>query len=152
MKRHLTLSFSIACFLLFFFSHYSLAASFNCPTAGSCVNEIAHLLFFGAMIFFIYEIRLVGLGKFRGFRYLLWAWALLALWNLDTFVGHLAACTITRPITLGEGWYLRLLIYDFSTWTVFITRINNFILLVPAFYLFYRGIKALAQIPRAEHR
>jgi hypothetical protein len=152
MKRRLVLSFSITCFLLFFSPRYSLAASFNWPTAGPYINEIAHLLFFGAMIFFIYEIRLVGLERFRGFRYLLWAWALLALWNLDAFVGHLATWTLTRPITLGEGWYLQLLMYDFHTWTVFITQINNFILLVPAFYLFYRGIKALAQISQAEHR
>jgi hypothetical protein len=41
---------------------------------------------------------------------------------------------------------------DFHIWTAFITRLLNFILLVPAFYLFYRGIKALAQIPRTRHR
>ena len=151
MKRHLALSFSTACFLLFFSTRYSLAACNKWPTTGPCVNEIAHLLFFGAMVFFIYEIRLAGLEKFRGFRYLLWAWTLLALWNLDAFVGHLAVGTLTRPNTFGEGWYQRSLMYDFHTWTVFITRLSNFILLVPAFYLFYRGIKALAQISRAEH-
>ena len=88
MKRHLALSFSTACFLLFFSTRYSLAACNKWATTGPCVNEIAHLLFFGAMVFFIYEIRLAGLEKFRGFRYLLWAWTLLALWNLDAFVNE----------------------------------------------------------------
>jgi hypothetical protein len=152
MKRRLALIFSGACCSLIFSPPYSLAVSFRWPTAGPYVNEIAHLLFLGAMIFFIYEIRYVGLEKFRGFRYLLWAWAMLALWNLDAFVGHWAAWTFRLPLILGEGWSSRLLMYDFHTWMVFITQINNFILLVPAFYLFYRGIKALAQIPRAEHR
>jgi hypothetical protein len=152
MKRRLAAIFSAACFLVILSPRYSLADSFKWPTAGPYVNEIAHLLFLGAMIFFIYEIRHVGLEKFRGFRYLLWAWAMLALWNLDAFVSHWAAWTLTRPLVLGEGGSSRLLVEDFHTWTVFITQINNFILLVPAFYLFYRGIKALAQIPRAEHR
>jgi hypothetical protein len=152
MKHRLALIFSGACCLLIFSPRYTLAASFKWPTADPYVNEIAHLLFFGAMIFFIYEIRYAGLEKFRGFRYLLWAWVLLALWNLDAFVGHWAAWTLRIPLILGEGWSRRLLIYDFQTWTVFITQIFNFILLVPAFYLFYRGMKALAQLSRPEHR
>jgi hypothetical protein len=151
MKRRLALIFPAACCLLILFPRSSLAVSFKWPTAGPYVNEIAHLLFLGAMIFFIYEIRHVGLEKFRGFRYLLWAWALLALWNLDAFVGHWAAWTLRRPLILGEGLSSRLLVCDFHTGTVFITQLSNFILLVPAFYLFYRGIKALAQIPRTEH-
>jgi hypothetical protein len=150
MKRHIALSFSIVCFLLFFSPHYTLASSFKWPTTSPYVNEITHLLFFGAMIFFIYEIRYLGLEKFRGFRYLLWAWALLALWNLDAFVGHWAAWTLTGPINLEEGWHLQL--HDFHGWMVFITCISDIFLLVPAFYLFYRGIKALAQIPHTEHR
>jgi hypothetical protein len=34
---------------------------------------------------------------------------------------------------------------DFQTWVVYLTKIDHFVLLVPAFYLFYRGLKALAQ-------
>jgi hypothetical protein len=152
MKRRLALIFSAACCLLLLSPPSSLAAGIQWPTASPYVNEIAHLLFLGAMIFFIYEIRSAGLEKFRSFRYLLWAWALLALWNLDAFVDHWAAWSITGRPVLGEGWSSRLQMDGFHTWTVFITQLANFILLVPAFYLFYRGIKALAQIPRTEHR
>lgn len=152
MKRRLALIFSVACCLLIFSPCYSLALDFKWPTAGPYVNEIAHLLFLGAMIFFIYEIRYAGLEKFRGFRYLLWAWAFLALWNLDAFVGHWVAWPLTGPAVLGEGWSSRLLMYDFHTWTAFLTQLANFILLVPAFYLFYRGMKALAETSRAEPR
>jgi hypothetical protein len=152
MKRRLALTFSLACWLLLFSPRYSLAVGFKWPTPGPYVNEIAHLLFLGAMIFFIYEIHYAGLEKFRGFRYFLWAWGLLALWNLDAFMGHWAAWSPARPFVLGEGWSSRLLMDDSHAWTVFLTEITSFILLVPAFYLFYRGMQALAQIPRTKHR
>jgi hypothetical protein len=151
MRRHLVLIFSTACLLALFSPRSSPAAGFAWPSAGPYVNEIAHLLFLGAMLFFIYEIRYAGLEKFRGFRCLLWAWATLALWNLDAFVGHWAAWTLTGPTVLGDGWSSRFLLDDLHAWTALITQLANFILLVPAFYLFYRGIKALAQITRAEH-
>jgi hypothetical protein len=67
-------------------------------------------------------------------------------------VGHWASWTPARPYVLGEGWSSRLLMDNFQAWTVLITQITNFILIVPAFYLFYRGLKALAQLPRTKHR
>jgi hypothetical protein len=152
MRRQLALISSIAGLLLFYSPGYGQAAGFEWPTAGPYVNEIAHLLFLGAMIFFIYEIRYAGLGKFRGFRYLLWAWVLLVLWNLVAFVGHWAAWTPARSYVMGEGWSSRLLMDDFHGWTVFLTQLTNFILIVPAFYLFYRGLKALTQMPGTKHR
>jgi hypothetical protein len=77
---------------------------------------------------------------------------LLAVWNVDAFVGRLAAWSLTGPLLSGEGLPLQLQINDAPSWIVFITQITNFILLVPAFYLLYRGIKALANFPRAGHR
>ena len=152
MKRHPALIFSTACLQLFFSARYSLAADLACAPAGPYVNEIAHLLFLGAMIFFIYEILHADLKKFRGFRFLLWAWAVLALWNLDAFVGHWAAWTCAEPLILGDGWSTSILMKDSRDWTVLVAQLNNFLLLVPAFYLFYRGMKALTQIPRTKHQ
>jgi len=70
-------------------------------TQGSYVHQIAHLLFFLSMLFFIHEIIHANLQKFRGFRLLVWAWALFALWNLDAFVGHWAAWTLW---TIRSSW------------------------------------------------
>ena len=39
---------------------------------------------------------------------------------------------------------------DFHTWLVYITKIDHFILLVPAFLLFYLGLRALAQKPEID--
>lgn len=114
-------------------------------TEGSYVHETAHLLFLLSMLFFIHEIFHANLQKFRGFRLLVWAWAVLAFWNLDAFIGHWADWTLENPIILGQGWHRRLLMYDFQTWLVYITKIDHFILLVPAFLLFYLGLRALVQ-------
>jgi hypothetical protein len=37
--------------------------------------------------------------------------------------------------------------YNPKTWLVYITKIDHFLLLLPAFFLFYLGLKALAQEP-----
>jgi hypothetical protein len=119
-------------------------------TEGSYVHETAHLLFALSMLFFIYEIFNARLQKFRGFRLLVWAWALLAFWNLDAFIGHWADWTLENPIILGQGWGRQLLMYDFQTWLVYITKIDHFVLLVPAFFFFYLGLRALVQKPGAD--
>ena len=121
---------------------------FQFGTQGSYVHQTAHLLFGAAMLFFILEIYQVGLQNFRGFRCLVWAWALLVLWNLDAFIGHWADWTLENPVILGKGFSRKILMYDFQTWLVYITKIDHFIFLVPAFYLFYRGLKHLAQDSR----
>jgi len=102
------------------------------------------------MLFFIHEIYYAHLQKFRGFRLLVWTWALLALWNLDAFVGHWADWTLENPIILGQGWDRHLLMYDFHTWVVYFTKIDHSLLLIPAFLMFYLGLKALVRKPGAE--
>jgi hypothetical protein len=142
--------FTAVLFLVFLFPDTGLAISFDWPTEGSYVHQIAHLLFAGAMLFFIFEIFQADLQKFRGFRYLVWAWALLAFWNLDAFVGHWADWTLSNPVIMGQGFSRQLLMENFHTWLYYVTKIDHFIFLVPAFYLFYRGLKALASKPQAE--
>ena len=73
-----------------------------------------------------------------------------ALWNLDAFVGHWADWTLENPVILGQGWDRRLVMDDFQTWLVYITKIDHSVLLVPAFLMFYLGLKALVRKPGAE--
>jgi hypothetical protein len=122
----------------------------NFGTQGSYVQEIANLLFALAMLFFIYEIVHARLQLFPGFRLLVWAWAFLALWNFNAFVGNWAAWTLENPVILGQGWGRRLVMYDFHTWLVYVTEIAHFVLVVPAFLLFYLGLRALVRRPEAE--
>ncbi len=119
-------------------------------TEGSYVHELAHLLFAAAMIFFIREIFHTGLQRFRGFRLLAWAWGLLAWWNLDAIVGHWAEWTLQNPVITGKGIGRQILMYDLKTWIFYIGKVDHFVLLVPAFYLLYRGLKVLDEQGRAE--
>ncbi len=124
---------------------------FNWGTQGSYVHQSAHLLFSGAMFFFIYQLHREGLKQYRGFRLLTWASWILALWNLDALVGHTVEWSIA-PVIMGEGVHKRLLVENAYSWLFYITKLDHFLLLVPAFILFYLGIKALAQEPRGmEH-
>lgn len=128
----------------------ALALSLEWPTEGSYVHQVAHLLFGAAMIFFLREIYKTGLQRFRGFRCLIWAFGLLALWNFDAFIGHWAEWTLHNPLIQGEGFSRQLLMSGTHTWLFYITKIDHFILLPPAFYLFYRGMKTLARESRSE--
>jgi len=149
MRRFPAVTFAVFALLLLSPPH-ALALSLNWPTEGSYVHEIAHLLFGAAMLFFIREIYKAGLPQFCGFRFLIWAWGFLALWNFAAFVGHWTEWTLTNPIIQGQGVSRQLLMSDFLSWLFYITKVDHFLLLVPAFYLFYRGLKALAREPRPE--
>ncbi len=122
-----------------------LAALFDWETQGSYVHQFAHLLFMGAMLFFIREMYHAGLQAARGFRCLIWACWLLALWNLDAVIGHTIDWSLRNPLILGEGVSRRLVMENVSTWVYYITKLNHFILLPPAFYLLYRGLQTMAQ-------
>jgi hypothetical protein len=124
---------------------YALAFGPGWVTQGSYVHQTAHLLFAGAMFFFIHEVGRQELRKFRGFRYLRWAAWFFAIWNLDAIVGHFSEWALTNPVILGEGVSKRLVMESFDSWLFYVTQLNHFILLPPAFYLFYRGLKAFAR-------
>ncbi len=139
--------------LLFLAPRLCLAEWFNWyefGTEGSYVHEFAHLLFAAALIFFIHEIYHSELHRLRGFRDLVWAWALLAWWNLDAMVGHWAEWTLKNPVIIGEGFSRQILMYDLQTWIFYIGKMDHFVLLVPAFYLLYRGLKGLDHQAEAE--
>jgi hypothetical protein len=139
--------------LVFLAPRFSLAEGvswYAFGTEGSYVHELAHLLFAAAMLSFIYEIFHGGLQRSRGFRLLAWAWGLLAWWNLDAVVGHWAEWTLKNPVITGTGFGRQVLMSDLKTWIFYIGKIDHFVLLVPAFYLLYRGLKVLDQQAEVE--
>ncbi|MEW6387892.1 MAG: hypothetical protein AB1491_10300 [Thermodesulfobacteriota bacterium] len=152
MKRRIYVVLAGVITLLLFSPKLGLASWFDWETEGSYVHQISHLLFLGAMLFFIYEMRRGGLQKSRGFRYLIWTCWLLALWNLDAVVGHAVDWSLRNPLILGKGLSQRLYMENLQTWVYYLTKLDHFIFLVPAFYLFYRGLRAFAQEPRPERQ
>jgi hypothetical protein len=146
MKRRLAQVLSGILVLLLFSPRYVLAQGwFEWGTEGSYVHQTAHLLFFGAMVFFIFEIRQERLQQYKGFRCLMWACGILALWNLDAVVGHTLEWGLRNPVIMGRGFARYLLMENLETWFFYITKIDHFLFLIPAFYLFYRGLRVLAR-------
>jgi hypothetical protein len=150
MKRSPARVIGLVFALLFLSPGPALALSIEWPTEGSYVHQVAHLLFGAAMIFFIHEIYKAGLNRLRGFRCLIWSCIFLAWWNFDAFIGHWADWTLQYPVILGQGFARRIVMEDAHTWLFYFTKITHFLLLVPAFYLFYRGLKTLAREPRSK--
>ncbi len=120
---------------------------FQWGTQGSYVHQFSHLLFAGAMLFFLRELYWGELAGKPGFRSLWWSCWILVFWNLDAVVGHSLEWSLANPVIMGEGLSRRLLMEDLHTWLFYIFKFNHFFWLMPAFYLFYRGLRAFAEHP-----
>jgi hypothetical protein len=144
MRRRLAQVISGVLTLLFLSPRLSLAYQ-EWQQEGLYIHQAAHLLFLAAMVYFIYEMRRERLQNWRGFRLLIWACALLALWNVDSMVGHFSEWFLENPVILGGGLSRRLLMDSPNAWIFYITKLDHFILLAPAFYLLYRGLKSFTQ-------
>lgn len=115
---------------------------------GLYVHQLAHLLFAGALIFLVYRMHAEGLQKKSGFRVLTWSCAWLVLWNLDTFVGHWAEVLLSAQAFIGRAgdFSQRLLMSGPVAWVYYLAKLDH-LLLVPGFYLLYRGLKNLERLP-----
>ena len=117
------------------------------PPEGFYLHQIGHLVFTAALIFFLYKLW-QEIQDNRSFRLLAWACALFVLWNLDTFTAHFCALSVSPQDFLGQTGELtqRLTMSNTAHWIYYFASFDS-LLLVPACYLFYRGLKALAQGP-----
>lgn len=135
--------------LLLTFPRPSLALISHGHPEGLYVHQLAHLLFAGAMLFLVYMIRREGLQREGGFRALIWAGFFYTWWNLVAFVGHTAEVFLPEQAFLGRPTDVgqRLLMTQASAWVYYVAKMDH-LFLVPAFYLFYRGLKALVRKQR----
>lgn len=144
MNRPRSLLWPAVPVLLLTFPRPSLALISHGHPEGLYVHQLAHLLFAGAMLFLIYMITREGLQKVAGFRTLIWAGVFYIWWNLLAFVGHTAEVFLSeeafvgRPTDFGQ----RLVMTEVTAWIYYFAKMDHLVL-VPAFYLFYRGMKAL---------
>jgi hypothetical protein len=136
--------------LVFFAPRPVLAIELLWETQGSYVHQMAHLLFAIAMIFLIYEIRRGELRGMPGFRSLIWACALLVWWNLDATVGHALDWSLKNPVILGTGLDRRILMENAHIWAYYVTKITHFLIIIPAFYFFYRSLKIFSREEEAK--
>jgi hypothetical protein len=129
------------------FPRPALAIQQHGPPEGFYLHQIAHLVFIGSLIFFIYKLA-KEVRKHRSFRLLAWACGLLVLLNPDSMMGHQSALPISNLDFIGLEGHLnqRLVMSGPFQWIYYVSSFDN-IILVPAAYCFYRGLKALITEP-----
>jgi hypothetical protein len=145
MRRRLSQVLCGLAALVFFAPRPALAIELLWETQGSYVHQMAHLLFAIAMVFLIYEIKRGELRGMPGFRNLIWACVLLVWWNLDAIVGHTLDWSLKNPVILGTGLDRWILMENAHTWAFYITKITHFLIIIPAFYFFYRSLKRFSR-------
>jgi len=113
------------------------------PREAFFVRQFSYLFFMLTMILFIYELKQGMLHRHRGFRLLVWASVFFALWNLDCFLGQLFGLYFGAQTIVGApgSWSQRLGMAHLGNWLSYVTKLDH-LLLVPAFLLFYLGLRA----------
>lgn len=122
----------------------ALALQTHGPPEGLYVHQLAHVLFAAALLFLIWQVKYEGLTGLPGFRQLRWACGLFVLWNVVAFLGHWSEELLLPQAFQGQPGDLsrRLVMSRFSAWMYYLTKLDHLIL-VPAFFLLWRGLKAL---------
>ena len=96
------------------------------------------------------KLKYEGLKGLPGFRQIRWACGLFVLWNVVAFVGHWSEVLLIPQAFRGQQGDLSqsLIMSRFSAWIYYLTRLDHLVL-VPAFFLLWRGLRALlAKTPR----
>lgn len=122
----------------------ALALQPHGPPEGLYVHQMAHLLFAGALAFLIWSIRHEAMAREPGFRRLTQACILFIIWNLWAFVGHWAEVLLEFEDFVGPpgDFGRRLIMSQAAAWVYYVAKFDH-VILVPAFFLLGRGLKAL---------
>jgi hypothetical protein len=122
----------------------TLALQTHGPPEGLYVHQLAHVLFAAALLFLIWQVKYEGLTGLPGFRQLRWACGLFVLWNVVAFLGHWSEELLLLQDFQGQPGNLsqHLIMSRFSVWFYYVTKLDHLIL-VPAFFLLWHGLKAL---------
>ena len=122
----------------------SLALQTHGPPEGLYVHQLAHVFFAVALLFLIWQIKYEGIAGYPGLRQIRWACGLFVLWNVVAFLGHWSEVLLNPEAFTSQHGVLsqRLIVSQFSAWIYYFTKLDNLILL-PAFFLLSRGLKAL---------
>jgi hypothetical protein len=122
----------------------TLALQTHGPPEGLYVHQLAHVLFAAALLFLIWQVKYEGLTGLPGFRQLRWACGLFVLWNVIAFLGHWSEELLLSQDFHGQPGNLsqRLIMSRFSVWIYYVAKLDHLVL-VPAFFLLWSGLKAL---------
>jgi hypothetical protein len=120
---------------------------------GLYAHQMGHVVFLGAMIYVCWEIWRRQLSDRPGFRRLFWACLLFGAWNVLTFWGHWAEEGLDSGAIDRQAGYLfrHLHITDLGGLIYYLASLDHLIL-IPALWLFYAGLRAFLAEQQAEAR
>ena len=118
------------------------------PREAFFIRQFAYLFWALAMVFFIFALRQEKVQEHRGFRRLVWAGIFFALWNFDCFIGQFIDLLMNFQGGTGltTGAVPDLPATGVGHWLYYLTKLDH-LLLVPAFFFFYLGIRAFSRDP-----
>ncbi len=149
MKRFLTKKSGLMLACIFFCSGLVVPGSAWALQAhgspeGLYVHQMAHVFFFFALGYLYWDVRRSSFSG-KGWRYLLRFCLCMIGWNVIAFVGHAIAGHVDVRMVSGAGGYLRGIIEGADALKTFLFYFAKFdhILVVPALYFLYKGMRTL---------
>jgi len=128
---------------LFLFVQKAFALQVHPPPEGLYAHQIAHLFYFASMIIFIYWIRRSKLGSQKAWRYIQYGCALLALWNILAFVGHIIEHNLPEELFVGEGWGRRVRVENLAAGYLYLLLKMDHLICVPAVIMLFMALRWL---------
>lgn len=145
--------FGLAAWFLAWWPEPARAIQTHSNPEGLYAHQMGHLAFLAAMIYVCRQIWRRGLLSRPGFRHLYWACILFGGWNVLTFCGHWAEQELDPgAIDRGTGYlFSQLHISDLNGLVYYLATLDHLIL-IPALWLFYLGLKAFLAEQQAKER
>lgn len=109
---------------------------------GLIAHQLGHIVFVAAMLFVCIQLRRRGLRAQPGFSRLYWAAILFMVWNVLTFVGHIAEENLPATAIDRQAGHLgrTLHITDLNGLVFYLAKLDHLVL-VPAFLLLYLALR-----------
>lgn len=108
------------------------------------IHQMGHIFFFISCFFIVLIIIKKSLYTEKGWKYILFAEVFFMIWNLDTFIGHIAEFWIEPYQIIGEklgiAYFGRKIIIEGKEWLYYITK-HDHLWLVPGMFMFYSGLR-----------
>jgi len=105
---------------------------------------MAHIHFFGALIYLYWDIRRSSFEG-RGWNYLQWFCIFMAVWNVVAFAGHAAGLTLDAShFSQGYGSSQAMLLapITFNKFVFYLAKFDHLIC-VPALFFLFIGLRSL---------
>ena len=120
-----------------FFPDIVLAFQAHGPKEGLLVHQLGHVCFFAVMVWLYFMIRKSSFWQKKCWRSIARGSAMLALWNVVAFTGHILSLYRVNNFSSGLQQGPNLIF-----WIWYACKLDHLVC-VPALFFFYAGLKQL---------